>query len=265
MILFTKSVSFQLTPRFRQYLLTQSKRFSLTRNDTLRKQGLAFGVGLFAGCMGSMVGMGGAFVALPFLTGPIGLAQHSAHGTSIVAVLLTSIGGTISFTSKSTEEQYVDVTTSACIAVTSSIMAVIGARLSKKIPAHYLKIAVGTFMLAIAPIAPMKQHFNNFLQNGTRQSKSLDMKVMTSLSIGVGSGLLAGIFGVGGGAIVVPALCIFSDLDYKTSLGSSLLAMMPTAVFASATHFWQGTMVVPIAIPLGFGCLIGNIIEIDSS
>lgn len=42
-----------------------------------------------------------------------------------------------------------------------------------------------------------------------------------SAIIGVISGTLAGIFGVGGGAIIVPALCLFTDMDYRMVVGKS--------------------------------------------
>jgi hypothetical protein len=38
--------------------------------------------GVVAGVLGSWVGMGGAFVVIPFLTGVIGLNQHKANGTN---------------------------------------------------------------------------------------------------------------------------------------------------------------------------------------
>jgi len=40
-------------------------------------------------------------------------------------------------------------------------------------------------------------------------------KVAKPLCVGACSGLLAGVFGVGGGAITVPALSFFTDLDYQ--------------------------------------------------
>jgi uncharacterized protein len=79
-----------------------------------------------------------------------------------------------------------------------------------------------------------------------------------SLLIGLFSGFQAGLFGVGGGAVVVPCLCYFTDLKYKESLGTSMAIMFPTALFASIQHFRQGSMVVHCAVPLAAGCLIGS-------
>ena len=79
-----------------------------------------------------------------------------------------------------------------------------------------------------------------------------------SLAIGSFAGLQAGIFGVGGGAILVPCFCIGMDMDYKVAIGTSLASMMPTAISGGLTHFFQGTMIARIGIPMGIGCLLGS-------
>ena len=59
----------------------------------------AFAIGSVAGTIGSLVGMGGSFVALPMLTSKrlLAMSQHSAHGTSMATVFFTSIGGCLAY------------------------------------------------------------------------------------------------------------------------------------------------------------------------
>lgn len=52
--------------------------------------------------------------------------------------------------------------------------------------------------------------------------------VLTAFSLGLASGFVAGLLGVGGGVIVVPSLFFFTDLPYTTVLGTSFAAMLPT-------------------------------------
>eukprot|EP00752_Nemacystus_decipiens_P011559 g10264.t2 len=54
-------------------------------------------IGGGAGMIGSLVGMGGGFVAIPFLTGWLGLTQHQAHGTSLAAVFTTGAAGSTAY------------------------------------------------------------------------------------------------------------------------------------------------------------------------
>lgn len=245
---------------------------------------LVFLCGTFAGTVGSLVGMGGAFVALPFLTGFFGLKQHIAHGTSIAAVLATSIGGSLAYIqrekdldktlSEITKESIpakignVDLLTAACVAVSSSITVIGGAKLAQRLSATTLKKALGIFMLLVAPTVPLRDHLKSLQTNKPESNettyinaKELEKALSNALgplTIGAFSGILAGLFGVGGGAITVPALTLCTDLDYQVALGTSLAAMLPTAISGCITHARLGTMKGSIAMPLAAGCLVGS-------
>lgn len=88
---------------------------------------------------------------------------------------------------------------------------------------------------------------------------------------GVVSGLLAGLFGVGGGAIIVPVLYeIFRVLDVpeevrmQLCVGTSLAIIAPTSVRAFFAHRAKGALPVEIlrgwALPIVVGVLIGGLI-----
>jgi uncharacterized membrane protein YfcA len=49
-------------------------------------------------------------------------------------------------------------------------------------------------------------------------------------AIGLGAGVLAGLFGVGGGVLLVPALVILLGFDQHVAQGTSLLVIIPTAI-----------------------------------
>lgn len=103
---------------------------------------------------------------------------------------------------------------------------------------------MGVFMLAMAPMLHVNEMVKmekskNLEQLQLDESGSLNLmttaKVITSINpflpslrtnqycamIGVTSGILSGVFGVGGGAIMVPALCLFTDMDYRMVIGKS--------------------------------------------
>ena len=73
----------------------------LPRGAALRPPNLmvkGLGAGLAAGSAGSLVGMGGGFVAIPAMTSRfMNLSQHEAHATSLVSVLFTGAAGGASF------------------------------------------------------------------------------------------------------------------------------------------------------------------------
>ena len=59
-------------------------------------------------------------------------------------------------------------------------------------------------------------------------------KVAIGIALGALAGVLAGLFGVGGGVLFVPALSLALGLDQLTAQATSLLAMLPVARVAAA-------------------------------
>ncbi|MBM3969378.1 MAG: sulfite exporter TauE/SafE family protein [Planctomycetes bacterium] len=59
---------------------------------------------------------------------------------------------------------------------------------------------------------------------------------LVPLAIGVTSGVLAALCGVGGGVIMVPAFGMLLGLDQKHALATSMAVIVPTAIAATAQH-----------------------------
>jgi hypothetical protein len=127
----------------------------LTAAIDARLQVQTFGVGLCAGTAGSLIGLGGAFVVLPWLTGSrCGLLQRDASGTSLLAILMTAIGSVIAYAAAdratgTTDEQknsHVDFAVAAAMVCTSAPFSVLGARMAKKLPDRWLKAFAALFM-----------------------------------------------------------------------------------------------------------------------
>ena len=63
--------------------------------------------------------------------------------------------------------------------------------------------------------------------------------------IGLVSGVASGLFGVGGGIVMVPAMMFFLSppiRDIKQAIGTSLIVIIPTALMGSYKHFTQGNV-----------------------
>mmetsp|Transcript_24059 Transcript_24059/g.37102 ORF Transcript_24059/g.37102 Transcript_24059/m.37102 type:complete len:322 (+) Transcript_24059:465-1430(+) len=227
----------------------------------------AFGIGSFAGVMGSLAGMGGGFVMIPLLTSRlVGLSQHTAHGTSLSAVAATGIAGAFGYGLNE-----VDLPAAAAIASFGIISARFGAAFSRKLSGESLKRAFGGLMICVAPIVPAKTYFVEKYGNGkscTVASEDTEKgggnnsgielyKLIPAGIIGIGSGFLAGLFGVGGGTVVVPALTVSTDLSHYQALSTSLLAMTLPALSGTFTHFQKGNVAKRVALPLAAGSFVG--------
>ena len=73
--------------------------------------------------------------------------------------------------------------------------------------------------------------------------------------VGLASGVCAGLFGVGGGIIMVPAMVHLLKFDIKMAIGTSLAVIIPTAIIGASKHYhignvnWKAVMIlVPLAM-----------------
>lgn len=84
------------------------------------------------------------------------------------------------------------------------------------------------------------------------------MNFIIAALIGLVSGVTSGLFGVGGGIVMVPAMVYLLSppiKDIKQAIGTSLVVIIPTAIMGSYKHFQQGNIewrtvaaLVPLAI-----------------
>ena len=240
---------------------------------------MSFLIGSLAGTCGSLAGMGGGFVMIPLMTSRrlLGLTQHQAHGTSLFAVTTTGIAGAISYgtnanttsqandTDRSSNSSNVDVTAAAAIAFCGMITARAGALATSRISEVTLRKALGVFMLCVAPLVPAKEYLRgsgstaaDSVSDSAKTGKDVSLeRLIVPGMIGCCSGFLAGVFGVGGGAVVVPALTISTDMNHYQALGTSLCAMVPTAIVGTFTHYQKGNVVMRVAPALALGAFTG--------
>lgn len=86
------------------------------------------------------------------------------------------------------------------------------------------------------------------------------------------SGITSGLFGVGGGIVMVPAMMFLLRVDIKLAVGTSLAVIIPTALMGTYKHHLQGNVnwqlalaVVPTAVLGGFlGAWLTTLFSSDS-
>ena len=82
------------------------------------------------------------------------------------------------------------------------------------------------------------------------------------LAIGMVAGVLSGLFGIGGGILIIPALIFFAEFPTKVALGSSLGAMLlPVGLLGAYAYYQAGNLNIKasvlIAVGLFFGAWLG--------
>ena len=84
------------------------------------------------------------------------------------------------------------------------------------------------------------------------------MQIVGLLVVGVCAGICAGMFGIGGGLIIVPALVLFYGLTQHAAVGTSLGAILLPVGALSAYVYWKnGNLNVTYSLLIAAGLLIG--------
>jgi uncharacterized protein len=76
--------------------------------------------------------------------------------------------------------------------------------------------------------------------------------------IGLISGLTSGLFGVGGGIVMVPAMVYLLTMDIKLAVGTSLAVIIPTALSGVFKHTHLGNVDWKVALSLAPTAIIGS-------
>ena len=112
----------------------------------------------------------------------------------------------------------------------------------------------------------------NQLSCAARPAIQQAMNYFLPALIGLFSGVASGLFGVGGGIVMVPAMIFFMQMPIHKAVGTSLLVIIPTAIVGSWKHFQAGNvvgqtalMLMPTAILGGyFGSWLANELSADN-
>ena len=96
-------------------------------------------------------------------------------------------------------------------------------------------------------------------------ARMLTRRTLTLAAIGTLAGLFSGLFGVGGGAVIVPLLVLWLGLDERAATGTSLAAIVVIAAAATAVHGAYGNVHlregVLVGVPAVAGVLIGTEVQ----
>ena len=88
----------------------------------------------------------------------------------------------------------------------------------------------------------------------------MDRDKIKLLSIGVITGFVNGLFGSGGGMIVVPALIYLLHVDVHKAHATAISIILPLSIISTIIYFINGSIPFEVAIPVSIGGIIGGFI-----
>lgn len=232
-------------------------------------------VGIFAGIMGAILGIGGGMIVTPIVTLAMGLDIKYAIGASIVAVIATSSGSTIAFL----KDDVLNLRVAMFLEIATTIGAIIGALLTGAFDPTILYVLFGSLLVfsswnmyrkmragkeILKRVHPDKwaEKLNlNSSYYDKNLKKQVDYQVENipgGFLIMLGAGLASGMLGIGSGAFKVMAMDGAMKMPLKPSSATSNLMMGVTAAASATVYFFNGSIRPDIAVPLALGILVGS-------
>ncbi|KIP53781.1 sulfite exporter TauE/SafE family protein [Leucobacter komagatae] len=203
-------------------------------------------LGALTGLLSGLFGIGGGVVLVPLLTIFLGYQQRLAAGTSVAAILPAAIVGGIGYGVQGN----VDWMAALLLAIGIIVGAQIGSYLLAKVPTGFLRWLFMVFLLGVVVslwfVVPQRE-------------AEIEMTLLLGgglVLLGLITGVLSGLLGVGGGVIVVPALMFFFGSNDLVAKGTSLIMLIPGSISGTLGNFRRRNVDMRAALGLGIAASI---------
>ena len=208
----------------------------------------ALSVGLLAGAISGLVGIGGGAVMVPFLYFFLARPElsgafilHSdqavvAHATSLLVIVPISVRGAWLYH----REGLVEWNAVWRMGIASVFTAVLGARVAVLVPGEFLKMAFGVFLLIIATRLAFSKK-----REGAGSEEGTGISTWRAIVGGAAVGFFSALLGVGGGLLAIPVLIYWLQVPIRKVTATSLALITFTAVMGVASYAVSGASRTP--------------------
>lgn len=203
--------------------------------------GRAIGVGIAAGFLSGLFGVGGGILMVPAMVILLGVEQKRASGTSLAAVLPIALASLVGYVG----DDKVDWPVAACLVAGALGGAVLGTWFLHRLPQRAVGIAFAVLLVASA-VRMIVDH-----SNADGRGVLSVVGVVALVVVGFASGVLAGLLGVGGGIVMVPAMVLGLGVPAAIAKGTSLAVIVPTAVMGTWRNRATRNVDLRLAVTLG--------------
>ncbi|WP_372594074.1 sulfite exporter TauE/SafE family protein [Actinotalea sp.] len=183
-------------------------------------------VGAIGGLLSGAFGVGGGIIMVPLLVSLTRMDHRRAAATSLAAIVPTTIAGSLGYLARGEA----DVLVAAVAALGGMAGSAIGARVLRRIRLELLRWLFLALLVAVAV---------RLLTAVPTRGDAAELTIggaLAVLAIGTLTGVAAGLFGIGGGVILVPVFVVLFGYSDLLAKGTSLLAMIPTAMVGTADN-----------------------------
>jgi uncharacterized membrane protein YfcA len=233
---------------------------------------------VFAGVLGSILGLGGGIVVIPALTLAYGVNIRYAIGASIVSVIATSSGAAATYV----RDHLTNVRLAIFLEIGTTLGALSGAFIAAYIQSNVLFLLFALLLLQSAYLMWRRgrQTEHSETTETVAHPWAYKMKLNSSypdallgkevpylvhaVPLGffymLGAGLLSGLLGIGSGILKVLAMDSAMKLPIKVSSATSNFMIGVTAAASAGAYYMRGDIIPSLAAPVAIGVLIGSLI-----
>jgi len=208
--------------------------------------------GVLIGLSLGLTGGGGAIFAVPLLVYGLGVSAKDAIVTSLAAVGTISAVGFVTYWKRG----LVELRTGLLFAVAGMLGAPVGTWLASLISESALLLLFAGLMVVVSvrlwqqaaggrPESSL-DGMNDCRDAPTCRRDAAGELILTSRCafllavVGSVAGVLSGLFGVGGGFIIVPALVLFSGMAIHRAIGTSLMVIVLVSAAGLVSQWYAG-------------------------
>lgn len=221
---------------------------------------LAIGVGIITGGITSLIGASGVMIIVPILTMLFKISVHTAIGTSLFVDVIASLTVAYSYYKNGN----IELKSGMWMALTSIIGAQLGVLFASNMGEGNLSSSFGV-VLVITGLFMFLKSYQVKNDSSDTISKFIHFKkewqkLLATLIIGLGIGILSGIFGAGGGVMILLALIILMSFPLHKAIGTSTLIMAITALSSTIGYAVRGKVDFALGSFLAVGAILGGIL-----
>lgn len=209
-------------------------------------------VGLVAGAASGLFGVGGGTIIVPGLVLVANFSQKLATGTSLAAVVPISAAALVGYA----RGDSVDVQRGLWICLGAVVGTLIGTRLLRRTSDRWLQLGFAMLLVATG----LRMLWDSGDGPGAGAVPVTPWSAAALVALGLLTGVLSGLFGVGGGIVIVPALTLVGNVSVAVAKGTSLLAIIPPAIVATVSNRSVGLAALGPAAVLGASGIVSAVV-----
>jgi uncharacterized protein len=228
-------------------------------------------IGLAAGIIGALVGLGGGIILVPatlFVGINLGLIDgitpQTVVGLSVVMMIFTGLASTLSYMKTKT----IDFRSGLIFFAGSVPGTLLGAFVTKGLDLPSFNLYFGILLIILSTLLLVRKYLKPvswFVNHGKKRSFTDNMNqtyvygypVWFALLLTFGVGFASGLFGIGGGSIIVPAMILLFLFPPHVAVGTSMFMVFLSALVNSVTHISLGNVPWLYTIPVVPAAYIG--------